>query len=53
MCKCSKVAPEQLLSLHRAFCLQRDLGSNIMPNAPKWIPQCLVGVMVCSMILVS
>lgn len=45
------VVPEQLLSLYRAYCLQRDSGSGIMPNASKWVPQGLMGFMTCPMAL--
>lgn len=45
MCRCPKVVPEKLLSLHSAYCLQRDSGSSIMPNVPMCIPQCWVSCM--------
>lgn len=45
MCRCPKVVPEKLLSLHSAYCLQRDSGSSIMPNEPMCIPQCWVSFM--------
>lgn len=51
MCRCPTAVPEQLPSLHRAHCLQRDSGSGIMPNASKWVPQGSAGFMTCPMAL--